>query len=843
MMNNSASKKDEYAGYLNGEPNMNDTFGLYHQFNDEKTPKYQTRITELHDFFRLTLSETINVTDLKELECDNEKVAKFRDLMPRMLNNCRELTQRKSYIPFDSEASESDERQKKFQLLHQHQIVLGFQEFCNGMTKLIIEEHVLKFFLKCDCSHDLISKHWTSFYNLFEYVLGALGPIISYVPVNYPMIRKELGFKDLTVFQYYHFKLFECIKSKLGKEFPTLVTASIHHYVRMFPITNIILEKEVPMLRIMSNCNFRVESLSPKDFYMKTLKDYFNKEPTLGLKLETFKNFKVLLTRNALLASLFLPEWVSDANDLFISHLLLNKKSISEYIEIGKDTYDEEKKRYFRTETYFSLLMFRNAFEARNMLKEFKGFCDDAISEKISSAYGLNRDVEKLFDEVVQLANVDHLKIYSDSIEYHLCDLLGSTSKAIEQYVKYFESHLFKLVKKVKTTMAELSRDNKMKYLYDNLPILRLKFVNLPTFPSFFERSIFRKTILQSDQNSAFIKDIIPVYKDCLMELFKERIITNMSQEEELRYRDQYQPYISQFFQPVEMIADLKIKYTSFLSFYENIEAAVNLGKKYNENDHSSFFPLVFDREKIPKVFQQTNGELEKDFILPQGMDSTWNTFLSNYHKDNKAQNSDSSKKDLYPMWNLHHCEVESSYIIPDGGCLLFELTLFQTCVLILFNDNDHLTLQSITERTKLAYKDLILILKSFLNYKILLRDSNNSYRINESFKPDLRKVKNGKLRVVLPRNTSMQTSNMGNGRSSSAHHEGSNSQWTQELLKACITRSVKGERDGLGYDRLFETVKQQIQGFSVGEFKDALAKLLRDKFVTKDESTDTYKY
>ena len=107
----------------------------------------------------------------------------------------------------------------------------------------------------------------------------------------------------------------------------------------------------------------------------------------------------------------------------------------------------------------------------------------------------------------------------------------------------------------------------------------------------------------------------------------------------------------------------------------------------------------------------------------------------------------------------------------------------------------------------------------------------------------DMKKVKNGKLRVVLPRTASLQSSNTGGERTSSAHHEGSNSQWNQELLKACITRSVKSERNGLDYDHLFETVKQQIKGFSVGEFKDALAKLLRDKFITRDESTATYKY
>lgn len=224
-------------------------------------------------------------------------------------------------------------------------------------------------------------------------------------------------------------------------------------------------------------------------------------------------------------------------------------------------------------------------------------------------------------------------------------------------------------------------------------------------------------------------------------------------------------------------------------------------------------------------------------------MDDTWNQFLRNYHEQNKVEDSDASKKELYPMWNLHHCEVESPYIIQDGTNLIFELTLFQTCVLTLFNESDHLTLQVISEQTKLAYKDLALVLKSFCNYKILTRDIDNAYSINESFKPDMKKVKNGKLRVVLPRTASLQSSNTGGERTSSAHHEGSNSQWTQELLKACITRSVKSERNGLDYDHLFETVKQQIKGFSVGEFKDALAKLLRDKFITRDESTATYKY
>lgn len=159
---------------------------------------------------------------MKELECNKEKAAKFRKLMPKMLNNCRELTQRKSYIPYNSEFNGNDEKQKKFQLLHQHQIVLSFQEFCDELAKLIIDAHVLSFLTRCDYSYEIIPKNWTSFYKLFQYVMGAVGPIISYVPVNYPMIRKELGFETLTIFQYYDSKLFECMKSHFEGNFPPL---------------------------------------------------------------------------------------------------------------------------------------------------------------------------------------------------------------------------------------------------------------------------------------------------------------------------------------------------------------------------------------------------------------------------------------------------------------------------------------------------------------------------------------------------------------------------------------------------------------------------------------------
>ena len=63
------------------------------------------------------------------------------------------------------------------------------------------------------------------------------------------------------------------------------------------------------------------------------------------------------------------------------------------------------------------------------MLSKFKEFCDDAVSEKLKAAYGSNHDTERLFDEVVQLANVDpvsytHLDVYKRQIIFMVDNMI-----------------------------------------------------------------------------------------------------------------------------------------------------------------------------------------------------------------------------------------------------------------------------------------------------------------------------------------------------------------------------------------------------------------------------------
>ena len=73
------------------------------------------------------------------------------------------------------------------------------------------------------------------------------------------------------------------------------------------------------------------------------------------------------------------------------------------------------------------------------------------------------------------------------------------------------------------------------------------------------------------------------------------------------------------------------------------------------------------------------------------------------------------------------------------------------------------------------------------------------------------------------------------------SHTEGLSSQWKQELLKACIVRTLKQASDGLRYDALFDDIKKQISGFSIGEFKDALYDVVNDKFISV--VNDVYNY
>ena len=207
--------------------------------------------------------------------------------------------------------------------------------------------------------------------------------------------------------------------------------------------------------------------------------------------------------------------------------------------------------------------------------------------------------------------------------------------------------------------------------------------------------------------------------------------------------------------------------------------------------------------------------------------------------------------KRLIPAYHLQHCEVSTPFKLPNGETLLFELTLHQTLVISVFNDeqqDEAISFDQILRQTGINEKLLSLVLKSFTNVGLLKRNGT-TYSFNPEYQPDLRKVVNNKIRISLPKSGSNgptranDKSTTATATATAEHTEGLRSDWKRELLCACIVRSLKGlPSPGLTRGELVRVVQTQIRGFSVGEFREALAVCLRDGYVAVgDDGLYTY--
>ena len=179
----------------------------------------------------------------------------------------------------------------------------------------------------------------------------------------------------------------------------------------------------------------------------------------------------------------------------------------------------------------------------------------------------------------------------------------------------------------------------------------------------------------------------------------------------------------------------------------ENLRVNDELFKRYrleSEKDEIVFEPLVFERQKVPHLFLENTGETVE---LPKGLSARWESFVNFYKEENKH----GSLQKLSPAYNLQHCEVDTPYTLPNGESLTLELTLFQTCVLSLFNEISNLTFKELQNQLKLSVATLQLVLKSFIDIGILYLE-DEQYNLRETFSPPLKRVRNGKLRVPLPR-------------------------------------------------------------------------------------------
>lgn len=153
--------------------------------------------------------------------------------------------------------------------------------------------------------------------------------------------------------------------------------------------------------------------------------------------------------------------------------------------------------------------------------------------------------------------------------------------------------------------------------------------------------------------------------------------------------------------------------------------------------------PLIFDFKCVPENFKHMQLDTIK---LPRDLELLWQKFEQYYREFDET----ASNKKLELRCNLHHLEVLTPFKISRDVFLVLDVNMVQYCILELFDHNDVLSFYELEKTTQIDDVTLNQALHSFVRIKLLLNDPNDkTYKINDDFKPDRKKIKNGILRVT----------------------------------------------------------------------------------------------
>lgn len=719
-----------------------------------------------------------------------------------MKHSLRTLTQMKVYKPVDSSEFGSPIGRKLLHLVNQGKVI----SILWGVLRSKIYDLANKV-VGCylDKAGDSASKmtnlvtSWDEMHTNYKDFMTLVLPLLEYVHINFPIVVKEIP-KGLTVFDYTEVLLVQTLKEKLHSDFICFLETFLDIYRSTDHLTNGNLNSEMP-LTLMYKYKITIDgesNISAEDFYFDNVTRYVEDKVHIPLNIFYFTDLIDHLERNAQITGMISAMLIEHANDIFIRNTILKKDVTIHLIELFKGCIPLstilEDPHVLIKEQFQHILV---AYMSRSMDIEFEELYREIIRDNLTNGSNKRRDYEKPFAEACKLILIaDEDKRVKSVAKEEVVRALGGSINVMERYLKLCE--------------ADIRRSNQ-EFLCDATEIPQVFSVTLsiplllsltPVFLNLYSRSLFRRAIIHGPSIIETLKD--PRFLEFhLLSLFKKNY-----------------GYTSEY----HNLDNLK----------EEIIKSSKLALKFEQEewDESNLMsPLVFEKKMIPMLSKEDHIE---NHILPKQLEESWDKFVDFYRRaDTKA-----AFKKLHPIYHLQHCEVDTPYKLRDGKNLTLDLTFYQTCVLSLFNDFDLLGFDEILTKLQLKKSTLQEVLTSFTDIGLLTLQ-NDRYSLNDSFSADRKRIKDGKLRIPLSRPATRQSK--GSVVATSLHREGHSSQWKQELLKACIVRSVKGERDGLNYDALFKKVESQIQGISVGEFRDALNKSRNDNFITQEN--DIYMY
>ncbi|QLL33900.1 hypothetical protein HG536_0F02250 [Torulaspora globosa] len=611
-------------------------------------------------------------------------------------------------------------------------------------------------------------------------------PSLQYMTVNYPSVTKEAT-RKLQIFDYFMIYFMNLLKDKLAEDFETFLEAFLSEQRSRSSLDMKYLNCEMP-LSLMFRYKISVghtSALHVRSFYLRSVELYAAETLHIPVNMHYRENLTKILVRNAIITGSISASLVTQSNDIILQHTIMNKNTTRKLLELLKDNTEivTSSGADSPASQLFGVILM--SYGSRSMMDELWSIFKTVISITLKSVESSPTSEKQLLDACKLLVIANQSKYLEKLAHDEVIKNLKGTIGIMERYLKVCESAIRKFNQ---VTVDGTSEPSNSGSLALNLPLI----MKLPSsFLKIYSRSLFRRCIVHG----------LPAI-------------------ETLTCPSSFEYHLFSLF---EREYGASPEYDGLHTLKSELLRSAQIARNFNQTQAVPLLnPLVFERKSVPSVIHEN---LVDDLILPPEMRHWWTRFQRFYYLiDAKAPH-----KKLQLIDSLQHCEVQTQIQLANGAELILDLTLYQTCILTLFNDNDALSLEEMSTRSNISIDLLSEVVESFT--RIGLFTSQNSLIIlNENFSPDERKIKNGKLRVTM---TTRGKSSKEGSAEIVQHMEGLSSHWKQEMIKACIVRSLKGEKSGLKFDSIYAKVESQMFGISIGEFKDALERTVLENSIT----------
>lgn len=721
-----------------------------------------------------------------------------------MLRLCKELTTMKVYVPLDSLMGEGLER---FELLSERKLVINLWSFLQEAVQ-IKSEKLLDCYWKNDAdiniNKECLIVEWFTIFRDFRVFLSDLEPILDYLKDSYPQYLKEIPY-DFSLIDYFEKQFITLVLGKFDKDAEDFVFRFWCAFWAL-PVSYMPLNaKTSNLIYLLNKLKVQIPKTenTVKDIVLAGVEILAVTKFSQNVGLDYNIDVITYCRKNAYLSSVISRKFIEESNEILLQNTIMSAENIKKIIEVAVPKLNENnpilRKKKIMYPLFACIHDIRLAFNSRSKNGDLENIMEKILTDIFKEKNQNLQDVPNFLEFLKYMywlnVIIQQMKISSKLLMDTVTKVLASKARLYDLIIKLLEYH-YKCCTDPVESISPIESITAMHTFPIILKSLPLDAIWLKMFAS----SIFRKAVIDDPhkvQNYLYSKPL---------------------EDLSIVIKSKYSSY-QECNGLVEIINAIK---------NANIFAFKFIGYTADLTD-KIISPLFLERSKIPSNLCLLNDEEPN---LPFTVKNMLNTAENNFLASTGKPEAPISIKQAY---NLHSCEVTSPFLI-DGKYLTLQMNLYQTCVLISFNESNEHTLKSIVDHTNLSIKNVKIVLTSFIKSG-LITQKDKRFVLNKTFQPDSNKIKNGKLRITLGPNKVIKK----RAASPMESREGNKMWWQNELSKACIIRKLKAENASIDMHSLFEKVTQELGGLSIGEFKDTLDKMVQDKFIVKTDNNYSY--